>query len=239
MNELSVIVPCYNGEGYICSSLKAIEDEVKNLAGSYEIILVDDGSTDRTFREAQKVRSDNIKIFRYEKNSGKGHAVKYGFKFAAGKLVSFIDADLDLHPRQISRFLGEMKKTGADIVIGSKRHPESMVNYPLKRKILSRIYQALVWALFGLNVRDTQVGLKLFKFKCLKDIMPKILVKKYAFDLEILANAHRLGYKIVEAPIELDFKNSSSINTYAIWKMFLDTLAVFYRMRILRYYDKK
>ena len=123
-------------------------------------------------------------------------------------------------------------------MIGSKRDPESKVDYPLTRRALSWCYQLMIKLLFNLNVRDTQAGLKLFKRDVLEDILPRVLVKRYAFDLELLVNANHRGYKIVEAPVEINFHFTSGINILDIWHIFVDTMAIFYRLRILKYYDR-
>ena len=129
---------------------------------------------------------------------------------------------------------------GADAVIGSKRHPESKVYYPWFRKILSWSYHKFIYFLFGLKLKDTQSGIKLFKKSCLDVVLPKIAVKKYAFDLELLVIANKYGFRVKEAPIKLSYKFSGTgINLKEIYYMFVDTLAIFYRLRILRYYDKK
>ncbi len=130
----------------------------------------------------------------------------------------------------------------ADIIVGSKRHPASKVHYPLFRKILSFGYQVLIRLLFGLQIRDSQVGLKLYRREVLEDVLPRLLVKQFAFDIEILAVAQHLGYKrIFEAPVELDFTGITSITSTNFWivvlRMLWDTLAVFYRLRVAHYYD--
>lgn len=130
----------------------------------------------------------------------------------------------------------------ADIIVGSKRHPVSKVQYPWPRKILSWGYQLLVRILFGLNIKDSQVGLKLYRREVLEDVLPRILVKEFAFDIEILAVAYHLRYvRIYEAPVELSFTGFSSITSKNFWRIIFqtlwDTLAVFYRLRILHYYD--
>ncbi|MCX9028608.1 MAG: hypothetical protein OIN86_10575, partial [Candidatus Methanoperedens sp.] len=106
-------------------------------------------------------------------------------------------------------------------------------------KIFSEIYYRFVKILFGIKVKDTQVGLKIYKRTVLEDICPMVLVKKYAFDIEILANAYRLGYKITDAPVEINMNFDSHVNKKAIWNMFWDTCAIFYRMKIIHYYDNK
>jgi glycosyltransferase involved in cell wall biosynthesis len=216
-----------------------IEKTFSDPVVDYEVIVVDDGSKDGTYLEVERAVAQNprIRLIRQE-NGGKGAALKNGVSQTSGRLVSFIDADLDLHPYQLHLYMQIMQKTGADIVIGSKRHPDSKVIYPWKRKVLSRCYQCLIGVLFNLNVRDTQVGLKLFKREPIVRIMPKVLVKKYAFDLEVLVNATHLGYRIAEAPIDLNFQRfESRIQFRAIRDIFIDTMAVFYRLRVIKYYD--
>lgn len=240
MTELSLVIPAYNEQDRIYHTLKEIEKTFSAPAIDYEVIVVDDGSKDDTCLEVERAIEENprIKLVRQE-NGGKGSALKRGVPLATGRLVNFIDADLDLHPYQLHEYMRIMEITGADIVIGSKRHPESRVIYPWKRKVLSRCYQSLIGVMFNLDVRDTQVGLKLFKREPIQRIMPKVMVKKYAFDLEVLVNAKHLGYRIVEAPIDLHFQRiTSRIQFKAIQDIFIDTMAIFYRLRILKYYDK-
>jgi glycosyltransferase involved in cell wall biosynthesis len=236
---ISVILPAYNEEDKIEDVINETVKALDRITDSWEIIVVDDGSKDLTFAIAKEFAKNDgrVRAISYGKNMGKGFALKYGFEHSRGDLIVFMDADLDLHPKQIKKFIEIMEKEKADVVVGSKRHPESKVNYPLKRRILSDVYFLIVKVLFNLNVRDTQVGLKLFKREVLRDVMPRILVKRYAFDVEVLANAVRKGYKIVEAPVELNFGFSSNVNWKEIWKMFVDTLAIAYRMHIRRYYD--
>ena len=96
----------------------------------------------------------------------------------------------------------------------------------------------LVRLLFGLPLRDTQTGLKSFRSEVLRRVFPRILAKRYAFDVEVLVNAHRLGFKIVDAPVTLQFTRSSGrVALGDVWTVFLDTLAIFYRARLIKYYD--
>lgn len=240
--KISVIMPAHNEEDHIYKSVKETCQVFQDLRCSYEIIVVDDGSEDKTYQEAQRAAQDfeNIHVKRDRKNYGKGRALKKGFKFAKGDMIVFLDADLDLHPEQIHTLFRIMKEKEADVVIGSKRHPESQLDYPFSRKIISSVYFFLVKILFGLPIRDTQTGLKLYKYQALKEIFPKVLVKKYAYDLELLVNAHHRGYKIAEAPVTLSSQRPyGRIKPTDIWYTFWDTMAIFYRIYLLRYYDKK
>lgn len=239
---LSLIIPVYHQERSIRKQLQNIIAELESLSTPYEVIVVIDGLEDRSFEEAKKVRSDKLNVVGYKTNHGKGYAVRYGMGKSKGDVIGFLDAGGDLSEMGLSMMVEHYKWYNADIIIGSKRHPVSKVAYPFARKVLSWGYQQLARMLFGLNVRDTQVGMKLYRREVLEDVLPRLVVKQFAFDIEILAVAYHLGYRrIFEAPVELDFTGASSITSLSVWKiissMLWDTLAVYYRLHILHYYD--
>jgi len=241
--KISIIVPVYNEEDRIYTNLKEIKKTFDDFGCEYEIIICDDGSQDSTLKEAARFGRDfrelPLVITHNRCNYGKGRALKKSFKYATGEYVIWLDGDLDLHPFQIPTFFDIMRLTKTDIVIGSKRHPNSVLYYPLSRRIMSIIYFSLIKFLFNLPVNDTQTGLKLFKREALRDVFKRILVKKFAFDLEVLVIAHHLGYKIAEAPVFLNSQRGfGRIGIKSIFKMIWDTLAVWYRMYILKYYDR-
>jgi glycosyltransferase involved in cell wall biosynthesis len=236
--KFSVIVPMYNTKN-IAANLRDYIKQIEKFEKNFEIVAVDDGSTSNCLREAKTVKDSRLKIVHYDKNEGKGNAIKYGFKFAKSDYVGFLDSGAEYNAYLFKNFFRVMNKERADVVIGSKRHPKSKVYYPLLRRIISRCYQLMNLILFHLNVRDTQVGIKLFKREVLNKVMPKILVKKFAYDIEILSLAKKYKYKIVEAPIVLNYKFGSTIKLKSIITMLIDTLAVFYRLKILKYYDKQ
>ena len=240
--KISVIIPAYNESDNISNTIKETVRVFEEVGNKYEIIVVDDGSEDDTFLEAKKVigKNDCVKVIRCsEINMGKGFAIKSGFEHISGDLVVFMDADLDLHPEQIRILFKHLKEKKADVVIGSKRHPDSVVDYPWYRKIMSDIYYFLILILFNLPVKDTQTGLKMFRFEPLKEAFERILVKRFAFDLELLLIIHKLRYRIVDAPVKLVFKPKKfgSVGLKAIFHVLWDTIAIFYRLHILRYYD--
>lgn len=240
---LSVIVPAYKQEKTISKDIGRIERVLNQIRYDYEIVVVVDGRIDKTFENASRRKSAKIKVIGYQHNHGKGYAVRYGIARARGDLVAFIDAGMDIDPNGLSMLLEHLEWYNADIVIGSKRHPVSEVSYPWSRRILSLATQIIAWLLFGLKVRDTQVGLKIFKRKVLEDVFPRLLIKRWAFDTEILAVANRIGYKrIYEAPVKIAHRFSSSVRVFGpngVWKTLVDALAIFYRLRVLKYYDDK
>lgn len=238
---LSVIVPAYRQGRTIKKDLQRIENALGEVRYDYEIICVVDGKVDRTFENAKKVESSKLKVVSYKRNRGKGHAVRYGMARAKGNLVAFIDAGMDIDPNGISMLLEHMTWYDSDVIVGSIRHSASKVyGYPLKRKIYSWGYHWLTRILFGLRITDSQRGLKVFKRKVLEKVLPRLLVKQFAFDIEMLGVAYRLGFKrIHDGPVEMDATKLkySSVGFGTVWDMFKDTLAVFYRLKILRYYD--
>ncbi len=239
---LSIVMPAYNEAHSIAENVCETVETMRALGIDFEIVVVDDGSLDGTHTaaiNALRAWPDRVRIVRCRRNQGKGNALICGTSYSTGEYVAFLDADMDLHPEQLNKFFAIMKATEADVVIGSKFHPESNVDYPRVRRVYSFCYFMLVRLLFGLPVRDTQTGIKLFKREVLQGILPRVLVKRFAFDLELLANVHHFGYRIAEAPVEVNFKRvASRLRLGAVWNVFVDTLAIFYRMRILGYYDR-
>lgn len=238
---LSVVVPAYKQGKTIRKDLENIErvlnkglNEIK-----YEIICVVDGLVDDTFEEAKKVKCRNLRIFSYPYNQGKGYAVRYGMARAKGDLISFLDAGRDISPKGMMMLMAHMNWYNADIIVGSKRHPVSRVNYPLIRRVLSIGYHLGVKMIFGLPLTDTQSGIKIFKRKVIRKILPRLLVKNYAMDIEMLAVAKRVGFgRIYEAPIEVTFdRRASRVRWHTSFRMAIDTFKIFLRLRILKYYD--
>jgi glycosyltransferase involved in cell wall biosynthesis len=237
--RFSVIMPAYNEGRHLAENVRRTCEVMESLDSPYEIIVVDDGSQDNTAGVLSEIALQNkkVKAVVSSGNNGKGHALRAGFEQALGELVFFLDADLDLDPKQFHVLYDIYCKEKVDVVIGSKRHPDSVLNYPWRRRIVSTVYFFLVKLLFGLPIRDTQTGIKLFQYDVLKRIFPKVIVKKYAFDLELLVLAHYYRYRIAEAPVVVNYKGKfGHIGLYAIFKTWWDTMAIWYRLYIKKYY---
>jgi len=235
--ELSLVLPCHNAgpqlEGFIDSLRDHFDPHVPT-----EIIVVSDGSTDETVRIAGDFASESVRVFHYPDRLGKGHALRVGLNQARGDYVAFIDSDGDIDPEAIVPFFSLMKLYEPDIVLGSKRHPLSQVDYPSLRRFLSWAYHIIGRVLFRIKVRDTQTGLKLIRRDVLAAVLPRMFEKRYAFDLELLVVARRLGLtRILEAPVKIHYRFSSNVNPTAAFLILLDTAAIFYRRYILNSYS--
>ena len=230
---LSVVMPAYNEGNNIQNNLLATSDILSSFLRHYEIIAVNDGSIDNTAEEisAAAAKDSHVLSDGYQANQGKGHAITHGIAAAHGKYIAFLAADLELSPKLLKNFMKLMKKENADIVIGSKQHPDSKLDYPLIRRIMSRGYYIMLKLMFNLNIHDTQTGIKLFKSEVIKPIAQTITTNGYAFDIEILLSASKKGYKIIEAPIELNYSrddnaNGRRIKIKDIIKVYKDTLLI-------------
>lgn len=238
---LSLIIPVYKQEKIIVKNIRQIKQVLDSIRHDYEIIVVFDGLVDSSYKKVKQANIPKVKTISYIKNQGKSHAIKIGMKKAKGDYVMFIDSGMEIDPNSISMLLEHMEWYQADIIVGSKRHPASQVVYSKTRKILSEGYFYFVKFLFGLKVRDTQAGIKIFRKDVLEKILPKLVGKKFTGDLEMLVVADTLGFKrIYEAPIRLNYALggfSSATTIISIYNIMLDTLAIWYRKNILRYYE--
>jgi glycosyltransferase involved in cell wall biosynthesis/O-antigen/teichoic acid export membrane protein len=234
--ELSVVLPCHNEAGGLRQTLEGLVHELEP-AGSYEIIVVSDGSTDDSVAIAEKFADAHVRVLHYPRPGGKGYALQVGLTEARGRYVAFVDADGDIGPEAIGPFLTIMKLYEPDIVLGSKRHPVSRVSYPPFRRLMSWSYHKLTRLLFRVNVRDTQTGLKLVRRDVLAAVLPRLYEKRFAFDLELLVVARSLGYsRVFEAPVRVDYKFSSQVRPSSVVRVALDTAAIFYRHYVLGSY---
>ena len=230
MDKISVIIPAYNEEAYIGDCIRQTLQALEGLA--YEVIVVDDGSKDGTRSAALSAAAGNgrVKVVGYGINQGKGHALKHGFAHATGEIVAFLDADMEIHPRQLLTLYEVMRTSGADVVVGCKRHAQSRVDYSIFRRFVSAGCLTLTRLLFGLQLNDTQTGIKIFRYEVLSRVWPRISTKRFAFDLALLVGAIRFNYRIVEAPVTIDFqrRKRGRIGVGAVARTLLDTLVIFH-----------
>ncbi len=235
---MSVILCAYNEGKVIEDAIDKVDCIMSATSWNYEIVVVDDGSSDDTRQKAVKHISEKsngcLKVVGYDKNMGKGNAIKMGFAHAQGDSIVVIDGDLDVDPRFIPNYVEALKTN--DVAVASKWHPQSRTAVTLKRKILSFGFNALSRLLTGIKLSDTQTGLKAFRREVLERMVPKFVVKRYAFDLELIGACNHAGYRIVDLPVDVCIR--SMISFREIFRMTVDMFGIAYRLRVLKYYQR-
>lgn len=234
--ELSIIMPAYNEGQHIRANILRVCDALADTR--YEIIIVDDGSSDNTFAESQCATEAGkpVRVIKNETNLGKGASLFHGFEFASGQFVAFLDSDLEIAPENLLTLIKAMRETDADVVAGVKDLQANQ--FPPLRRLMSRGYRLMVSALFGLSITDTQTGIKLFRREVLTDAIPRVSARRFAFDIELLVAASRFGYRIVERPVEISYHRRGGlgrVNLAQVFNMTFDTLAIFYRASFWRW----
>ncbi len=212
--SVSILIPIHNEAPALEQNVRLLLAEVAPFFRKRELIVLDDGSTDNSSEILERIQEPGLSVVKSATNQGKGHALREGLRHASGDYIFFIDGGMELHPKEIRVFLGLLLIYDADLIIGSKRHPQSEVYYPWYRRALSWIFQGVVNALFHLRVTDTQVGLKLMKAEVARSVLPDLHIDGYGFDLELLLKARAKGFtKVLEAPVRLDYflKNKRGI----------------------------
>ncbi len=221
------------------TNIKHLVGVLDGSGATYEVIAVSDGSTDGSETSIEEFDDNLVKRVVLKTNNGKGEALRVGLAKGRGRYLGFIDADGDVSPEQIEPFVSLMKLYDPDIVLGSKRHPMSRVDYPFLRRAYSWGFQQLIRGLFRLKVKDTQTGIKLIRRDVLSNVLPLMVERRFAFDLELFVVARHLGYsRFFEAPVTIRRRFTSTISVKAVWTMFVDTIAIFWRLKVQHYYDQ-
>lgn len=236
---LSVVIPAYNEEKRIEKTLREIDEYLKKQNYSYEILVVDDGSKDKTKEIVENLSSEikNLKCLSYGKNEGKGFAVRFGMLNAKGKFRLFSDADHSTPIWEIEKFFKEFEK-GADVVVASRELKESILQPPQGpwRRFLGEGFKILRKIILDLwEIEDTQCGFKCFKKEVVEKIFPKCKINRFAFDPEILILAKKEGYKIKEVPVLWRNDPQSKVKFKSIFNMFLDLFKIRYNLLTKKY----
>lgn len=231
--RITIVMPAHNESESIEKSVGRLRKSLGHLA--FKLILVDDGSTDETKKVCESLLDEDTELLSYKNNRGKGHALKLGLLKSVTEFSAYIDSDLDLHPHGIVVGLLELEsRKDITLVGGSKFHENSQVKYPKTRRIYSGAYRFLVWLLFRLPIKDTQVGLKVFRTADVFPLLQNVTSQGWAFDLELLARLHGDGKLIAEIPVSLDFQFNSSVGISSGFRAFVDTILIFKQLRVKR-----
>jgi len=202
--RLSVVIPTYNKADRIAATLEAVASHLAAKPYATEIVVVDDGSSDRTAEAAQAVLAGHGagRVLRRERNLGKGASVKEGILAASGELVLFCDDDLSTPIAELDRAVSALE-AGADVVIGSRAHPGSEIRVRQRRprEWMGKAFNVLVRLFVLRGFRDTQCGFKAFRAAAARDIFTRLRTSGFGFDVEVLVLARALGCRIVEIPV--------------------------------------
>src|SRR5205807_4042900 len=180
--RVSIVMPAYNEGDCIRKNVAEIARRFGTVCEDYEVIVVDDGSIDETRRQVETLPDHRVKLVSYHRNKGKGYAFRKGFSRVTGEFTFLVDSDAEIMAKDLLDYLEALQTT--DIVIGSKRHPLSIVRTPAMRRFLSLGFNIFERLLTGVKATDTQAGFKGMKSRMLYRVMPLITAKRFAFDVE-------------------------------------------------------
>ncbi|MFC1806813.1 glycosyltransferase [Candidatus Omnitrophota bacterium] len=229
--DLSIIIPAYNEEKRLPQFLEQVISYCNNSKRKSEIIVVDDGSADKT--EAVVIsyakRFKNLQLVKIDRNHGKGYAVKRGMLKATGELRVFMDADGSVQPDEIDKNIHYLLKQGYDIFVGSRVLKDKGQTLEVKwyRKLIGKVFNSFVQFFLFKNISDTQCGFKMFKKDVIVPLFSRIYLNGFGFDIEALYLGHKMGYRIIESPVSWRHRSGSKINVLTDpIKMFVNILQV-------------
>ncbi len=225
---ISLVIPVFNEEARISNSLNIVMEYFDKMGYSYEIVVVDDGSTDKTL-EVLNLFVDDIEIVKLPKNLGKGAAVRKGMLRSKGDYKIFSDADLSTPIYEVEKLLEKLDK-GADICIGSRAIDPSMIklHQPLYREFMGKTFNKLVRFLIMKGIEDTQCGFKGFTSEAAEKVFSKAKIDGFSFDVEVLYLASKLGLTIEQVPVE--WYNDPRTKVNPLW----DSIKMLYELFKIR-----
>ena len=225
--DVAVVIPAWRKADSIGPVIESVIELLEILQKTFEIIVVVDGPDHETYSSALVIRDERVRVFQLELNSGKGNALRQGSEKTSSRFIAFVDADMDIDISALGFALLKIEQSG-DLnqccAYGSKVHAESNVNYPISRKLMSKVHRNLVSKLFGVSVDDTQTGLKLFRSEALQSVLRHSCQNGFLFDLEIFVLLSQRGFTFLAIPVDINFKFSSTISVVQIWRIFFDTV---------------
>lgn len=231
--KISLVIPAYNEKDIIADTVRAAVARLESISPDYELIVVDDGSTDGTCDLIRPMEGGHLRLLRHSPNRGKGAAVRAGVLAAAGDYIFCTDADLAYGLENIPSMLAKLEETGCDLVIGSRRlNGAGYQGYPLLRLISSKSFALIVRVLSGLPY-DTQCGIKGYRREAGRSLFSRCATDGFAFDFEILLRARRAGMEVEQEAVSIVNHRDSKVNLLRdSARMFCDLLRI--RARVKR-----
>ena len=210
---ITLIIPMYNESSIIADTARTLSDYMKNNFTSYEIIFSDDGSRDDSANIVRNLCLPSVTVIGYEKNRGKGCAIRTAMLEASGDIVMFTDADLAYGTDVIKRVYEALSQSDANMLIGSRNlSKDGYEGYTFIRKIMSKIYIKVLCMVGGFKLSDSQCGCKAYKQEAAKRIFERCKVDGFAFDFESILWAQKFDYKIIELPVKIVNHRESTVN---------------------------
>jgi len=213
--EISMFIPCFNESRIIESTIRETLSALEDLNLTFELIIADDGSTDGTSQKvAESFCDERVRVFRNEKNLGRGEILNLAFKTGRGRIFGFCDADLSADLKDLPILIAAVRKRDYDISTGSRWMEGAEVHRSWKRNLLSYIYNRSISLLFSSNVKDHQCGFKAFKRKVILELARDSginKIRRWSWDTEILVRAQKKGYDIYEFPISWKEKRKTRV----------------------------
>lgn len=210
--DVSLVIPAYNERAIVLDTIRAVSAKLAELAADYEVLIVDDGSTDGMAQLVRDCGDSHVRLEGYTPNRGKGRAVRVGMLAAKGDVVLCTDADLAYGVDVFAVMLERFKVGGADLVIGSRRMGgEGYQNYPPLRILMSKCFGLLSRMISGLPY-DTQCGIKGYRREAAQAIFSKCSTDGFSFDFEVLMRADKLGMKVEQIPVSVINFRESKVN---------------------------
>ena len=229
--KISIIIPAYNEESRIRYALDTLIEYLSGLEHTYEVIVSADGSTDDTAKITSEYtqKHSNVILATFPKRLGKGGGILNAAQIASGDVLIMMDVDMATPPDEIPKTIEVMEREQADIIYGSRHHPESIIlnEPPFNRNILGKAYNYFFRLLFGINLHDTQCGYKAIRKNVFDSLKREINIAGFAYDIDLAVKAERDGYKIVEMPVTWSHGEGSKINVLRqVFEMGRDLLIV-------------
>lgn len=211
--KLSLCIPMYNENSIIADTAKALSSYMEAHFDCYEILFSSDGSTDGCDETVRALGLPNVRVVGYEKNRGKGCAVRTAFLEAEGDVIMFTDADLAYGTDVIAQVWDTFQKNpDADLVLGSRNlHKNGYAGYTFLRKVMSKVYIKVLCLVGGFRLSDSQCGCKAFRREAVQTIFSRCEVDGFAFDFEAILWAVKCGYRIVEVPVKVQNHRESKV----------------------------
>jgi glycosyltransferase involved in cell wall biosynthesis len=232
-SAVSIVVPARDEGLIVGESLKRLKTATDEAGILTEVIVVLDGPDQVALDAIESLNDQRIKVLQLSEPQGKGAALRLGCQEAGSEFTAFFDADLDIDPTSLVTCIETLKAESRSVVCayGSKLHCQSVIFYPVLRRIASRIFHFLVAMLFGIRCEDTQTGVKVFRTKDLRAVLGASYETRFLFDLEVLVLLGARGAKFVDCPIVITYQYSSSINIGSALKMLTDLARLKTRIR--------